>query len=90
MDQFAHTTRKAVITTQIVDQDFFAAITLEKIKQSNIKVKMQIKVLHSTREYVIIVLKQKVRPPVVTTPAQCGLVTAAQMTSVMEVCNTDE
>ena len=32
MDQFAHTTRKAVITTQIVDQDFFAAITLKKIK----------------------------------------------------------
>ncbi len=32
MDQFAHTTRKAVITTQIVDLDFFAAITLEKIK----------------------------------------------------------
>ena len=32
MDQYVHTTRKAVITTQIVDQDFFAAITLEKIK----------------------------------------------------------
>ena len=32
MDQYVHTTRKAVITTLIVDQDFFAAITLKKIK----------------------------------------------------------
>ena len=32
MDQYAHTTKKAVITTQIVDEDFIAAITQEKIK----------------------------------------------------------
>ena len=32
MDQYAHTTKKAVITIQIVDEDFTAAIIQEKIK----------------------------------------------------------
>lgn len=37
----------------------------------------------------IIVLKQRTRALAVTNPAQCGRVTAAQMTSVMEVYNTN-